>query len=191
MRSLPGFALVLTGGLTQPLMIEDFNWIGSGKIGGSRGIPVPLIIMLLAFLLIWWVMAFTPFGRFIYASGGNPEASRMLGIPVDRTQIALYIVSGISGALAGIIVAAMLGAAAPDCRRQAPSHGHRGNHPWRHLAVRRPRIRVGHAARRADPRHAQQRPDLAQRLELLAGRHTGVVLLLAVSLDQLRIRSQG
>ncbi len=111
MSIITGLSLVLTGGLTQPLLIEGFNWIGSGKI---YGMPVPLIIMLVIFVLIWWVMAFTPFGRFIYASGGNPEASRMLGIPVDRTQMILYVVSGLSGALAGIIVAAMLGAAAPD-----------------------------------------------------------------------------
>jgi len=114
MSIITGASLVMTGGLTQPLITEGFNWIGSGKIGGPRGIPVPLIIMLVVFVFTWWVMAFTPFGRYIYASGGNPEASRMLGIPVDRTQITLYIASGLSGALAGIIVAAMLGAAAPD-----------------------------------------------------------------------------
>lgn len=111
MSIITGLSMVLTGGLTQPLSIPSFNWIGSGRLGG---IPVPLILMLLFFAAIWWVMAFTPFGRYIYASGGNPEASRMLGIPVDRTQIALYVLSGVSGALAGIVVAAMLGAAAPD-----------------------------------------------------------------------------
>ncbi|WP_027164373.1 ABC transporter permease [Mesorhizobium sp. WSM3224] len=114
MSIITGASLVLTGGLTQPLMIPGFNWIGSGKIGGSGGIPVPLIIMLVVYFLAWWAMAFTPFGRYIYASGGNPEASRMLGIPVDRTQILLYVASGLAGALAGVIVAAMLGAAAPD-----------------------------------------------------------------------------
>jgi ribose transport system permease protein len=111
MSVITGLSLVLTGGLTQPLAIAGFNWLGSGRIAG---IPFPLIFMLAVFLAIWWVMAFTPFGRYIYASGGNPEASRMLGIPVDRTQITLYVLSGVSGALAGIIVAAMLGAAAPD-----------------------------------------------------------------------------
>lgn len=111
MSIITGLSLVLTGGLTQPLAVPAFNWIGSGRIAG---IPFPLILMLGVFLLLWWVMAFTPFGRYIYASGGNPDASRMLGIPVDRTQIILYVVSGLSGALAGVIVAAMLGAAAPD-----------------------------------------------------------------------------
>ncbi|MDX3974866.1 ABC transporter permease [Shinella sp.] len=111
MSIITGLSLVLTGGLTQPLTIPGFNWIGSGRI---VSIPVPLILMLAFFAAIWWVMAYTPFGRFIYASGGNPDASRMLGIPVDRTQIKLYILSGVAGALAGIVVAAMLGAAAPD-----------------------------------------------------------------------------
>jgi ribose transport system permease protein len=191
MSIITGLSLVLTGGLTQPLMIEGFNWIGSGKIGGSRGIPVPLIIMLLTFLLIWWVMAFTPFGRYIYASGGNPEASRMLGIPVDRTQIALYIVSGISGALAGVIVAAMLGAAAPDSVGRhlltviaaiilggTSLFGGRGSVWGTLLAV----LILG---------------TLNNGLTLLNVSSfwqdvtKGVVLLLAVSLDQLRIRSQG
>jgi ribose transport system permease protein len=111
MSIITGLSLVLTGGLTQPLTIAGFNWLGSGRI---FSVPVPLVLMLVFFAAIWWVMAYTPFGRFIYASGGNPDASRMLGIPVDRTQIRLYILSGAAGALAGIIVAAMLGAAAPD-----------------------------------------------------------------------------
>ena len=111
MSIVTGLSLVLTGGLTKPLIVGGFNWIGNGRI---LQIPFPLIFMLVTYLLLWAVMAFTPFGRFLYAAGGNPEASRMLGIPVDRTQIVLYVVSGISGALAGIVLAAMLGAAAPD-----------------------------------------------------------------------------
>ncbi len=111
MSIISGLSLVMTGGLTSPLMEDSFNWLGSGRI---LSIPFPLILMVLTFALIWWVLSFTPFGRYVYASGGNPEASRMLGIPVDRTQIILYIASGLSGALAGIIVGAMLGAAAPN-----------------------------------------------------------------------------
>jgi ribose transport system permease protein len=60
------------------------------------------------------VLAKSRFGRFVYASGGNPEASRLVGVPVARTQITLYVLSGISGAVAGLVLAAMLGAAAPD-----------------------------------------------------------------------------
>jgi ribose transport system permease protein len=111
MSIISGLSLVLTGGLTNPLMENSFNWLGSGRI---LAIPFPLLLMVITFAVIWWVLAFTPFGRYVYASGGNPDASRMLGIPVDRTQITLYVVSGFAGALAGIIVGAMLGAAAPN-----------------------------------------------------------------------------
>jgi ribose transport system permease protein len=111
MSIISGLSLVLTGGLTNPLLIDSFNWLGSGRIAF---IPFPLILMVVVFAVIWWVLAYTPFGRYVYASGGNPDASRMLGIPVDRTQILLYVLSGFAGALAGVIVAAMLGAAAPN-----------------------------------------------------------------------------
>jgi ribose transport system permease protein len=111
MSIVSGLSLVMTGGLSNPLMEDSFNWLGSGRI---LSVPFPLILMVVVFTMIWWVLSFTPFGRYVYASGGNPDASRMLGVPVDRTQIVLYVVSGLSGALAGIIVGAMLGAAAPN-----------------------------------------------------------------------------
>ena len=111
MSIITGSALVMTGGLTKPLMVPGFNWIGSGRL---FGVPVPLILMLLCYGALWVVLAKSRFGRFVYASGGNPEASRLVGVPVARTQITLYILSGISGAVAGLVLAAMLGAAAPD-----------------------------------------------------------------------------
>lgn len=106
-----GAALVMTGGLSKPLIVGSFNWLGSGRIGG---VPVPLIIMLVLCIAVWWVMTRTKFGREIYATGGNADASRIMGIRTDRVQVVLYIFSGIIGAVAGIILAAMLGAAAPN-----------------------------------------------------------------------------
>lgn len=106
-----GAALVLTGGLSKPLIVPGFNWLGSGRV---FGVPVPLLIMIAFCIAVWWVMTKTRFGREIYATGGNPDASRIMGINVDRVQVILYVASGIVGALAGIILAAMLGAAAPN-----------------------------------------------------------------------------
>ncbi len=106
-----GAALVLTGGLSKPLLLGSFNWLGSGRV---LGVPVPLIIMLALGVAVWWVMTRTRFGREIYATGGNPDASRIMGIRTDRVQVVLYVFSGVIGAVAGIILAAMLGAAAPN-----------------------------------------------------------------------------
>ena len=111
MSIVSGAALILTGGLTKPLMVPGFNWIGSGRI---FDIPVPPILMIITYIVLSIVLRRTRFGRFVYASGGNAEASRLIGLPVERVQMILYIISGVSGAVAGMILAAMLGAAAPN-----------------------------------------------------------------------------
>lgn len=111
MSIVTGVSLILTGGLTRPLLVEGFNWLGQGRV---MGVPVPAILMLAVYAALYVVMQKTHFGRYAYAVGGNPEASRLLGLPVARTQITLYVVSAMSGALAGTMLAAMLGAAAPN-----------------------------------------------------------------------------
>jgi ribose transport system permease protein len=111
MSVVSGISLVMTGGLTQPLMVDGFNWVGSGR---AFGVPVPLILMLLTFAALWVALTRTRFGRYVYASGGNPEAARLIGVPVDRVVMALYVVSAVSGAISGTVLAAMLGAAAPN-----------------------------------------------------------------------------
>jgi len=115
MSIVSGSALVLTGGLTKPLMIGSFNWIGSGRL---FTIPVPLILMVITFLILWLVLTRTRFGRYVYATGGNPEASRLIGVPVVRTLMTLYVLSALLGGCAGIILAAQLGAAGPAAAAQ-------------------------------------------------------------------------
>jgi ribose transport system permease protein len=188
MSIVSGIALVLTGGLTSPLMVGGFNWLGSGRI---LGIPVPLILMAVTFLVLWLILTHTKFGRFVYASGGNAEAARLIGIPVQRTVVTLYIVSGVSGAFAGIILAAELGAAGPDVASQSlltiiaaiilggtSLQGGRGSVWGTLLAV----LILG---------------TLANGMTLLGVSSfwqdvtRGVVLLLAVGLDQARTRAMG
>lgn len=105
-----GVALVLTGGLTKPLLSPGFTFVGSGRI---LGVPLPLIVMVIAFVALSWVLARTRFGRFVYATGGNKEASRLSGVPVNRVLTRLFVLSGVSGAVSGLVLAAMLRASAP------------------------------------------------------------------------------
>lgn len=105
-----GLALVLTGGLSQVVSGPGFAFLGSGRI---IGVPVPLLIMLLIFLVLGYVLGMSRFGRLIYAIGGNATASRLAGVAVDRIQVQLYVLSAVSGALAGVLLASMLGASAP------------------------------------------------------------------------------
>lgn len=105
-----GISLVLTGGLTRPVADPAFSFLGSGRV---FGIPMPLILMTLTFIATYWLLATTRFGRFVYATGGNPEASRLAGVPVNGVLTRLFILSGVFGALSGLVLVAMLGASAP------------------------------------------------------------------------------
>ena len=111
MSIITGFSLVLTGGLTKSMMLPEFNYIGVGRI---FNVPIPLIIMIVVMFLLWLLMSKTKFWRFLYASGNNPDASLLLGVPVVKVQFYLYVLSGLSGAIAGVLLTAMLGAAAPN-----------------------------------------------------------------------------
>lgn len=111
MSIVTGVSLILTGGLTKPLLVDGFNWVGQGRV---LGVPVPALLMLAVYVGLWLMLAKTHFGRYSFAVGGNADASRLIGLPVDRTQIVLYVMSAVSGALAGTVLAAMLGAAAPN-----------------------------------------------------------------------------
>lgn len=105
-----GFAFVFSGGLTQTILDEGFGFLGRGYV---LGIPFQVIVMVILFLLTAWVMRWTTFGRSIYAVGGNAQAARLAGIPVRRIQMIVYILSGLSAALGGIFLASQLGAGAP------------------------------------------------------------------------------
>jgi ribose transport system permease protein len=110
MSIVEGGALVLTGGLTKPLINDAFNWLGAGRL---LGFPVIALFMIAVFLAVWWVLSRMRLGRFVYAAGGNPEAARIAGVPVERIRFQLYVASSLSGALAGLLLAARLGATAP------------------------------------------------------------------------------
>ncbi len=76
--------------------------------GDALGIPTPVIIFLAVMLIAAFVMQFTTFGRQLYAIGGNPEAARLSGLPVNRNLIAAYVTSGLLAGLAGLMLAAQL-----------------------------------------------------------------------------------
>ena len=109
MSIVSGAALILTGGLTKPLMVPGFNWIGSGRV---FDIPVPAILMIATYIVLSIVLRRTRFGRFVYASGGNAEASRLIGLPVERVQMTSNHLRRERRGRRHVL-AAMLGAAAP------------------------------------------------------------------------------
>ena len=107
-----GAALAITGeeSVRVDTSADAFTWLGRGEIGP---IPVPVVVLLLAFLLGWVALRFTRFGRHVYAVGDNDEAARLLGLEVDRVLILTYALSGALAGLGGVVLAARLGAGQP------------------------------------------------------------------------------
>jgi ribose/xylose/arabinose/galactoside ABC-type transport system permease subunit len=78
----------------------------------SQGL-VPAAIMLVVFVVAWLLLMRTPFGRHVYATGGNRDAAWLAGIRVDRVLMAVYILCGLCAGLAGVLVASRLNAGYP------------------------------------------------------------------------------
>jgi galactofuranose transport system permease protein len=91
---------------------------GSGFVGiGQHNIgrvPVPVVITVIAYLVGSVLLNFTRFGRHVLAIGGNDEASRLAGLPVFRTTVAVYALSGALAGLAGAILAALSYTGSPN-----------------------------------------------------------------------------
>lgn len=103
-------ALIYTGGSPVFGIPGEFRSFINGTL---FSIPVPIIIVAVIALVLWTVMNKTPLGEYILAIGGNEEAARVAGVPVKRTKMTVYIISGTLASLASLILIGRLGAAEP------------------------------------------------------------------------------
>ena len=106
-----GLTLVFTDGKPITLGSGDLA-VAFGKIGGGSifGIPTPAIIMIVVFLVCGYVLNNTTMGRHTYALGSNEDAAKLSGLNTDKIKIAVYTISGILAAVAGIITSRLYSA---------------------------------------------------------------------------------
>lgn len=107
---IQGAILVITGGWAIPNMPEKIQWIGKASVGA---VPVPTIITLVVALFLAFWLNRTYSGRHIFAMGGNKDAALLVGIPVNRLIVIVYMISGSLSALAGVIMVARLASGQP------------------------------------------------------------------------------
>lgn len=107
-----GATLVYTDGKPITGLSDSFSFEMIGK-GYVFGIPFPAIIMVIVFLILFFILHNTVFGRKVYAIGGNEEASKLSGIKADRVKIGVYSLTGMLSVLAGIIITSRLDSAQP------------------------------------------------------------------------------
>ncbi|MCE0846905.1 ribose ABC transporter permease [Buttiauxella sp. A2-C1_F] len=103
-------ALIFTDGNPIFGIPVEFRNVINGLV---FGIPMPIIIVVAIALILWVVMNKTPLGEYILAVGGNEEAARVAGVPVKRTKVTVYVLSGVLASLAALILIGRLGAAEP------------------------------------------------------------------------------
>jgi ribose transport system permease protein len=106
-----GLAFIVTDGQSVYQVPDTFVWLGRGT--DVLGIPNAVLLMILLYVLAHVVMTRTVVGRYIYAVGGNAEAARLSGVPVQRIVLLVYTVSGALAGLGGIILASQLKSGAP------------------------------------------------------------------------------
>lgn len=106
-----GISYILTGGQPTQCTNEGFNNLGTGSV---LGLPIPVLIVVIAMVVLLLIMYRTSFGRHVYAVGGNREAARYAGVNVKWVQIRVFIMSGITAALAGVVLAARLYSGQPN-----------------------------------------------------------------------------
>lgn len=107
------YGIVLGQAVTPPSNAADaaFSILGTGALAA---VPVPVIVMLVLAVVMYVALDQTPFGRHVYALGGNESATRLLGLNINRLKMVLYILSGLTAAIGGILLTARAGTALPD-----------------------------------------------------------------------------
>ena len=105
MQIVRGFTNILGHGTPQSAAKPGFDYLGNQTY---LSIPLPIWIMVSFFIVFGILLNRTVFGRNTLAIGGNKEAALLAGIRVDRTKIAIFALSGMAAAFAGIVSASRL-----------------------------------------------------------------------------------
>lgn len=100
-----GIAYLITGGFPLAPFPSSFSFLGSGFVGA---IPFVVILMVALYVLFYFILAKTPFGRNVYAVGSNIKAAQLSGVPVARVKTLVFIITGMLAALAGVILSSRL-----------------------------------------------------------------------------------
>ncbi len=106
-----GLALTISHG--DPIFELPESWffqLGTGFVGP---VPIPVLVAVVVFLLIWVLLYRTRVGTYVYAVGGNEQAANLAGIPVARVKLGVYVLSGLCAAIGGVILTARVRSGQP------------------------------------------------------------------------------
>jgi inositol transport system permease protein len=105
-----GAALFYTNG-QNIYQIGDYAKIGQGSF---LFIPIPIIFLVLILIVTWYILKHTPFGRSLYAIGGNEEAAIASGINMTRNKMIAFVINGVFVGIAGVLFMSRVNAGLPN-----------------------------------------------------------------------------
>jgi len=105
-----GFAYILNDGRAIPIRDTAFTSFGIHRV---MGIPVPVILLLVLFIIFGIILSKTTFGRSVYVVGGNRDAARLAGLNPNRITLINYIIIGVLSSIGGLMLAARMASGQP------------------------------------------------------------------------------
>lgn len=111
MQIVRGLALIASDGRAVGINDPNFYQLALSRL---FGVPTPIWVLLVLFIIFGFVLNRTVFGKNTLAIGGNPEASRLAGVNVDRTRIWIFTLQGVVCAVAGVLLASRITSGQPN-----------------------------------------------------------------------------
>jgi ribose transport system permease protein len=112
---LSGGIFYLTGGAPRGSLSDNFRIFGRGNIDAVPLIgqlPISVVILLVVAVVAWWLLHRTNFGHELVATGGNSRAAQLAGINIQAVRTIAFVISGISGVIAGVLLGGFAGVSA-------------------------------------------------------------------------------
>ncbi len=123
MTAYRGLAMILTDGKPISRLAESsgdsvlFKAMGKGNFiftfAPDFKIPIPIVILVVVFGIMYFMLKHTTFGRRLYATGSNAKCAALSGVNIDRVKMSVYAISGFLSAMAGLIMISRVDSAQP------------------------------------------------------------------------------
>jgi len=106
-----GLMFIYSNGTQVTAAPPSYATFGNGVVASWLPLPIPVLMLVIAVLICWFVLTHTLFGRAVLAVGNNASAAYNAGVPVLTTQVLVYVISGVLAAFAGLVFVSYTGSA--------------------------------------------------------------------------------
>ena len=111
MTILRGITMLLTRAVAVQVRVDTFK---NAAVGSFLSVPIPIWFAIVAFVLLFFIMQFVTFGRYVYACGDNSDAAKAAGLDVKKIKTMCFMICGIMAAISGVMLTAKMNSGQPN-----------------------------------------------------------------------------